>query len=589
MSYCVQRGSLHICGLKIIASRKGAKAAKTFFKILGELGPWREELLFMRAFNHLILLLIFFPAAGQIHDVIIRHGTVVDGSGQAGYKADVAIDNDTITFIGNLSTSKGKIEIDATDRVVTPGFINMLSWADGTLLKDGRGLSDLKQGVTLEVFGEGLSPGPRKRNANSQLWRTLGGYFEYLENKGVSPNFASFVGATTVREYVIGNMNRKPSNEEIKKMRLLVAQAMEEGAMGVGSSLIYAPATFASTEELIELCEEASRYGGMYITHMRSESDNILPALNETFRIAQEANIPAEIYHLKINQQRNWNKIDTILYKIDSAQKAGLRISANMYPYAASATGLKERIPTWAQEGGIVKLRARITNPSTREKILFDMAHGIPTRNSDPHYVMVLGFKKDSLNKLYKGKRLDEIAKLHGKTSDETTLDLLTADKSSIGAVYFLISEGNMIRMLREPYVSIGSDGGAVAITPAFSSDGTHPRAYGTFARYLGKYIREEKVTTLEEGVRRMTSMPALRLKIQGRGMIKRGFYADITVFDPRTILDHATFENPHQYATGVVHVFVNGVQVIKNGEHTGALPGRCVRGPGWKKGKKKA
>ncbi|HWA33326.1 MAG TPA: amidohydrolase family protein, partial [Cyclobacteriaceae bacterium] len=275
-----------------------------------------------------------------------------------------------------------------------------------------------------------------------------------------------------------------------------------------------------------------------------------------------------------------------VLFKIDSARQAGLKISANMYPYAASATGLKERIPTWAQEGGIVKLRSRINNPSTREKILSDMANGIPTRNSDPHDVMVLGFKKDSLNKLYKGKRLDEIAVVHGKSADETTLDLLTADKSSIGAVYFLISERNMARMLREPYVSIGSDGGAVAITPDFMNDGTHPRAYGTFARFLGKYVRDEQVATLEEGVRRMTSMPALNLRIQKRGVVKRGNYADIVVFDPNTISDHATFEDPHQYATGVMHVFVNGIHVLKDGEHTGALPGRCVRGPGWKKPK---
>ncbi len=542
----------------------------------------------MRAYQHLILLLIFFPATGQVHDIIIRNGTIVDGSGTARYKADVAIDKDTIAFIGALSSAKGKVEIDATGLVVAPGFINMLSWADGTLLKDGRGMSDLKQGVTMEVFGEGLSPGPRKRPANSQLWRSLGDYFVYLERKGVSPNFASFVGATTIREYVIGHQNRKPSDEEMKKMRMLVAQAMEEGAMGVGSSLIYAPAAFAPTEELIALCESASQYGGMYITHMRSEGDRIFAALNETFRIAYEANIPAEIYHLKINQQRNWTKIDTVLYKIDSARKAGLRISANMYPYAASATGLKERIPTWAQEGGIAKLRARIKNPATREKILYEMANGIPTRNSDAHDVMILGFKKDSLNRRYKGKRLDDIARLHGKSADETTLDLLTADKSSIGAVYFLISENNLNRMLRESYVSIGSDGGAVATTQEFVNDGTHPRAYGTFARFLGKYVRDENVATLEEGVRRITSMPAQHLKIQKRGTIKPGFYADITVFDPEAIRDHATFENPHQYATGVAHVFVNGVHVIKNGEHTGAMPGRCVRGPGWKKNKAK-
>jgi N-acyl-D-amino-acid deacylase len=361
---------------------------------------------------------------------------------------------------------------------------------------------------------------------------------------------------------------------------------MEEGAVGLGSSLIYSPATFATTEELIALCHEVSSAGGMYITHMRSESDRILSALNETFRIAREANIPTEIYHLKINQQRNWNKIDTVLQKIDSAQGAGLRISADMYPYAASATGLKERNPTWAQEGGISRLRQRIEDPHSRAQILYDMAHGIPTRNSDAHDVMVLGFKNDSLNVLYKGKRLDEIALLHGKSPDETTLDLLVADKSSIGAVYFLISETNMVRMLREPYVSIGSDAAAPAMTAEFMKDGIHPRAYGTFARFLGKYVRDEQLMSLEEGVRRITSMPAARLKIEKRGSITKGYHADIVVFDPAGIRDHATFENPHVYATGVAHVIVNGVQVIRNGEHTGATPGRCVRGPGWKKAK---
>ena len=538
----------------------------------------------MKAFAFLICVSICFHGVAQTHDVIIRNGTIMDGSGRTAFKGDLAIDADTITAIGDLSMSRAETDIDARGLAVAPGFINMLSWADGTLLKDGRGMSDLKQGVTLEVFGEGLSPGPRKRTANSTLWRTLGEYFDHLEKKGVSPNFTSFVGATTVRDYVIGNQNRKPSVIELEKMKALVRQAMQEGAMGVGSSLIYAPATFATTEELIALCKEASKYGGMYITHMRSESDHILPALNETFRIASEANLPAEIYHMKINQQRNWRKIERVLFKIDSAQKAGLSISADMYPYAASATGLKERIPVWAQEGGLVKLRSRIRNPAERARILYDMEHGIPTKNSDPRDVMVLGFKSDSLNGLYKGKRLDEVARLHGKNADETVLDLLTADKTSIGAVYFLISESNMQRMLRQPYVSIGSDGGAIATTPDFVNDGTHPRAYGTFARFLGKYVREENLMTMEEGIRRITSLPASRLKIRKRGSLQTGYFADVVVFDAAAIIDHATFENPHQYATGVVHVFVNGKQVIRNGDHTGAKPGRCVRGPGWKK-----
>jgi N-acyl-D-amino-acid deacylase len=358
---------------------------------------------------------------------------------------------------------------------------------------------------------------------------------------------------------------------------------MEEGAMGVGSSLIYAPATFATTEELIELCKEAGRYGGMYITHMRSESDKILEAVNETLRIGREANIPVEIYHLKINHERNWKKIDTLFSKIDSARKAGARITANLYPYNFSATGLKERVPNWAQEGGIAQMRARIRNPETREKILYDMEHGIPTRNSDPANVMLLGFKKDSLSKLYKGKRLDEVARLHGKNADETVLDLLVADQSSIPAVYFLISEDNMKRMLQQSYVSIGSDAGALALTKDFLELGAHPRAYGTFARVLGTYARDQKLMTLQEAIRRMTSLPAGHLKLKKRGTLRPGQYADVVVFDPAKVQDHATVDQPHQYATGVNHVFVNGVQVIQDGEHTGARPGRCVRGPGWK------
>lgn len=520
----------------------------------------------------------------QTFDVIFRNGMIYDGSGNKSYKADLAINADTIAFIGDLSKAKGKTEIDATGLAVAPGFINMLSWADGTLLTDGRSMSDIKQGVTLEVFGEGLSPGPRKRSKKSNLWTTLGGYFDYLQKKGVSPNFASFVGATSVRTYVLDQQSREPNDIELKQMKELVKQAMEEGAMGLGTSLIYAPATFATTEELIELSKVAAQYGGSYITHMRSESDKILEALNETFRISKEAKIPVEIYHLKINHQRNWRKIDTVLFKIDSAQKAGLKISANMYPYTASATGLKERVPTWAQEGGPTPMRARFKNPELRKKVLYDMRNGIPTKNSDPRDVMLLGFKKDSLNKLYKGKRLDDVARLHGKDADETVLDLLSADKSSIAAVYFLISEDNMKKMIQQLYVSLGSDGGSLALTKEFTESGTHPRAYGTFSRFLGKYVRDEKLMSMEEGIRRMTSLPASHLKIKKRGELKKGYYADVVLFDVQKIIDKAAFEDSHQYSEGMIHVFVNGVQVLKDSEHTGSLPGRLVKGPGFKK-----
>lgn len=514
----------------------------------------------------------------QDYDIVLRGGMVYDGLGNPPVRTDVGIRGDTIAFLGDLSKANAGQVIAVDGWAVAPGFINMLSWADGTLLKDGRSMSDIKQGVTLEVFGEGISPGPRKRSRRSKLWTTLGGYFDHLETQGVSTNFASFVGATSVRTYVMGEVNRPPSAEELAQMKRLVREAMKQGAVGVGSSLIYAPATFASTEELIELCKVAAEYKGMYITHMRSESDKILEAINETVRIAKEAGVPAEIYHLKINQQRNWSKIDAVLNKIDSARNAGVRITANMYPYVASATGLKERVPTWAQEGTAAEMRKRFVDPVIRNKILTDMERGFPTKNSPPEQVVLLGFRKDSLNLLYKGKRLDEVARLHGKSADETVLDLVVADKTSVPALYFLMSEDNMRRMLKQPYVSIGSDGGSLATTEDFLDLGAHPRAYGTFARVLGTYTRDEKLFTLEEAIRKMTSLPAANLGLKKRGALKPGHFADVVVFDPATIRDRATFEEPHQYAEGVVHVLVNGVAVIRDGEHTGAKPGRCVR-----------
>jgi len=460
----------------------------------------------------------------------------------------------------------------------------MLSWAGEFLLSDGRSMSDLKQGVTLEVFGEGLSPGPRLRRPRDKQWKTLGEYFETLEKKGVSTNFASFVGATTVREYVLGRANRAPSPEELEKMKGLVQVAMEEGAMGVGSSLIYAPADFASTEELIELSKVAAQYGGMYISHIRNESDNILKALDEAFRIGSEAGLPVEIYHLKISHERNWNKINTVVKKIDSARKAGLKVTANMYTYTASGTGLTARLPTWVQEGGPAELRKRLKDPLTRSMILVDLRLGIPERNAHPKDVLVMGFSKDSLNKRYKGKRLDEISRLHGKHADETMIDLLVADRSSIPCMYFLMSEDIMKKMLRLPYVSFCSDGSSMAAEFPYTEARTHPRTYGSFARWLGRYVREEKLVTLEEGIRRLTGLPASNLKLTRRGNLAKGYFADVVVFDPNTIRDVATYEDPHRYAEGMVHVFVNGKQVLQDGAHTGAMPGRVVRGPGWKK-----
>lgn len=531
-----------------------------------------------------LLLLLFCGAIpAPDYDVILRNGIVYDGLGGEPYRADVALRGDTIAAIGNLLTTTAKAEIDVRGKAIAPGFINMLSWADGSLLKDGRSMSDIKQGVTLEVFGEGWSPGPRnKKNSKDTLWTSLGGYFQMLERKGVTPNFASFAGGTTVRNLVLGYQNRKPTADEMTRMKKLVEDAMKQGAMGLGTSLIYAPADYASTEELVELSKVAAKYGGMYITHMRSESDKILPALNEVFRIAREANIPVEIYHLKINNTWNWNKIDTVLAKIDSAQRAGLKITADMYTYNASGTNLSARLPTWVQEGGAVAMRKRFKDPATRKRILRELELGIPTRNSDPKDVMLLGFRKDSLTKLYQGKRLSEVAKMHGKDANETMLDLIYADKSGIPSIFFLISEDNLKRMLPLPYVSICSDAASIAAEEPYIKDSTHPRAYGSFSRVLSQYVREEKLFSLQEGIRKMTSLPASTLKLKKRGVLKIGNHADIVVFDPALIKDKATFEKPHQYAEGMDHVFVNGVQVLDNGEHTGAMPGRCIRGSGW-------
>jgi N-acyl-D-amino-acid deacylase len=463
----------------------------------------------------------------------------------------------------------------------------MLSWADLSLLKDGSSLSDIRQGVTLEVFGEGYSVGPVKRKTTKpvdSLWTTMEGYFKFALKKGITPNIASFVGATTIRIHELGRENRAPTPEELDRMKKLVAEAMEQGAMGLGSSLIYAPADYASTEELIALAQVASSYGGMYTTHMRSEGDFILKALDETFRIAEEAKIPTEIYHLKINLARNWAKIDTLLFRIDSARNAGLKITANNYPYVASATGLTARLPNWVQEGGAKEMRKRLKNSETLERVLYEMRNGIPYKNSDPINVMMLGFRMDSLNKLYKGKRLDQVASIHGKDPDQTVIDLLMKDRSDIACVYYQQSEYNIRKIITQPYVSFGSDAASFSDSPVFKDWGsTHPRAFGTFARVLGKYVREEKLMTLEEAIRKLTSLPATNLKIKDRGLLKEGYFADITIFNPELITDHATFEEPKQYATGMVHVFVNGIQVLDQGIHTGARPGRIVYGPGYK------
>jgi N-acyl-D-amino-acid deacylase len=532
-----------------------------------------------------ILALTFRENKPLEYDCILRNGTIYDGSGAEPFTADIAIHGDTIAAIGDLKDLKGTKEIDASGLAVAPGFINMLSFAHETLLEDRFSVSDIKQGVTLEVFGEGFSPGPVKRTTRQRgdsLWTTLGEYFDYVSKKGFSPNVASFVGATTVRIHEMGFNDDRPSKEQMQRMTALVQQAMEDGAMGLGSSLIYPPASYSSTEEIIALAKVASAYGGMYITHMRSEGDFILDAINETIRISKEANIPTEIYHLKINLSRNWNKIDSVLGKIDSARGAGVPLTANMYPYTASGTGLNSRLPSWVQEGGAVMMRKRMRSPVVRKKVLYEMARGIPFKNSDPDKVVLLRFRLDTLNKLYGGKTLSEAAKLYGKSADETVIDLIVRDRSRIESLYFQQSEDVLGRILQQPYVSVGSDGGSYSLEAKHKSLADHPRAFGTFARILGKYVRDEKLLSLQEAIRRMTSLPAANMKLEKRGKLDRGYFADVVVFDPDSVTDFATYEQPHQYSKGMVHVFINGIQVMDRGTHTQATPGRVIRGPGW-------
>jgi N-acyl-D-amino-acid deacylase len=558
----------------------------------------------MKKLLYLVFFLFILSACEkQKYQVIIRGGTVYDGSGAAGVITDVGINADTVAFIGDLSKAIGEKEIDATGLAVSPGFINMLSWAVESLIIDGKSQADIRQGVTLEVFGEGSSMGPMndqmKADAMADMnrnpdwkyeidWTTLGEYMESMERRGIAPNIASFIGATTARVHELGYENRLPNAEEMERMKALVKQAMEEGALGVGSSLIYAPANYSSTEELIELCKVAGEYNGMYITHMRSEGNGIFGAVDETIRIAREGKLPAEIYHLKMAGNDNWWKLDSVLAKIDKANKEGLKITADMYTYPAGATGLDASMPPWVQEGGIKVWIKRLQDPKIRKKALEEMRkpsdswENLLLMAGSPDRVLLLGFANDSL-KRFTGKTLAEVAKIYGKSPEETAMDLVIADSTRVGTAYFMMSEENIKRQLVLPYLSFGSDAESPATEGVFLKSSTHPRAYGNFARVLGKYVRDEKVLTMEEAIRKLTSLPATNLKIKKRGLLQPGYYADLAIFDPAKIQDHATFENPHQYSTGMVHVFVNGTQVLENGEHTGATPGRVVRGPGWK------
>lgn len=556
-----------------------------------------------RIFVFLMLVVSILSCKKEEYDVIIRQGTVYDGSGAEGKIMDVGINSDTIAAIGDLSKAVGKKEIDAKGLAVAPGFINMLSWAVESLIIDGNSQSDIRQGVTLEVFGEGNSMGPindkmrkemqdgMKRNPDYAYdidWTTLNEYLQSLVKRGISPNVASFIGATTVRVHELEYDNRLPNEEELARMQDLVRKAMEEGALGVGSSLIYAPANYSSTEELIALNKVAAQYGGMYITHMRSEGNGIFGAVDETIRIAREAGLPAEIYHLKMAGSENWNKLDSVLAMIDAANTSGLKITADMYTYRAGATGLDAAMPPWLQEGGLQQWIKRMKNPQIRKKALEEMRkpsdkwENLLLMSGSPDNVLLLEFTNDSLRQ-FTGKTLAEVAKIHGKSPEETAMDLVMTDSTRVGTAYFMMSEENIKRQIALPYLSFGSDAGSPAAEGIFLKSNDHPRAYGNFARLLGKYVRDEKVIPMHEAIRKLTSLPASNLKIKKRGTLTPGYYADVVAFDPEKIQDHATFEQPHQYSTGMVHVFVNGEQVLADGEHTGARPGRVVRGPGWK------
>ncbi len=526
-----------------------------------------------------------------VYDYIIRNGTIYDGSGSEGFVADVAISGDRVAKIGLNLPGKGNKEVDASGMAVTPGYINMLSWATESLIIDGRSQSDIRQGVTLEVFGEGGSGGPLSETMKAEYdtppeWTTLGEYLEFLETKGISPNVASFIGATTLRIHQVGYEDRAPTDEEMENMKLLVKEGMEEGAMGIGSSLIYAPAFYSSTEELIELCKVASDYGGMYISHMRSESNRLLQALDELILIADEATIPAEVYHLKAGGKQNHYKMDLAIAKMDSARAAGLYITADMYNYTAGATGLDASMPPWVQEGGYDKWAERLQDPEIRTRVKAEMQEDTDDWENlgllaGYENVLLSGFRNTELRQ-YIGKTLLQVAEMRGTPPEETAMDLVVEDGSRVDVVYFLMSEENVKKQIRVPYVSFDSDAGSIAPEGDFLKYNPHPRAYGNFARLLGKYVRDEKVIPVHEAVYRLSGLPATNLKIRDRGFLREGYYADVVVFDPATIQDHATFEEPHQYSTGVYHVFVNGEQVLKDGEHTSATPGRVVRGPGW-------
>jgi len=535
-------------------------------------------------------LLFLSCQADPPYDVVIRNGQLLDGSGSPAVRADLGIRGDTIAAIGDLHAARALREVDASGLYLAPGFINMLSWANESLLVDGRSQSDLRQGVTLEVLGEGHSMGPLSEQMKREMlegqqdyhfdipWTTLGGYLQHLETKGVSTNFTSFVGNGTLREYVMGYEKREPSPEELEAMKALLQQAMEEGAVGLSTSLIYVPSGHASTGEIIELAKIAAAYDGMYISHIRNEEDSLLYAVKELIQIAETAGIRSEIYHFKASGQANWQLLDSAIALVGDARARGLAVTTDMYMYNASSTGLNVLMPAWAKDGGHEKTMEFLADPAQRDRIIRETSFHVPPEN-----ILLVGFKNHALRPLI-GKTLEEVAAERGISPAEAVADLIFEDDSRIQVVYFSMDEENIKKKLALPYMSVCSDAGSYTNEGVFLQQSTHPRAYGSFARLLAHYVREEGVISLEEAIRRLTSLPASNLKLEGRGLLREGYFADVVIFDPQTIRDRATFEAPHQYATGVEHVFVNGVQVLDAGTHTGATPGRFVRGPGARK-----
>jgi N-acyl-D-amino-acid deacylase len=539
------------------------------------------------------------------YDLILRGGDIYDGSGGEPFVGDVAIDGDKIVALGDIGAASADLEVDVSGLAVAPGFVNMMSWANESLIHDGRSQSDIRQGVTLEIMGEGSSMGPLNDSMKEEMirqqgdiqfdveWTSLAEYLDFLEQRGISPNVASFIGAATPREYVIGHEDRPPTPEELDQMRSLVRKAMEDGALGVASSLMYPPGLFADTSELIELSKIAAEYDGMYISHMRDEGAHMIKAVNELITIAREADIRAEIYHLKSSGQANWPSFDKAVELVEEARAEGLEITADVYTYPAGSTGLNVTIPPWVQEGGFDASLERMSDPAIREQIIREM--NMPSDDWENMYMMpgtpdgilLVSFKSDALKPLT-GKTVAEVAAIRGTSPENTIMDLIIEDGSRIGTVYFTQSEDIVRKAVALPWVSFNSDEASLAPEGVFLESNPHPRAYGSFARVLGKYVRDEQVITLQEAIRKLAALPAHNMRIDRRGELKQGFYADVVVFDPDKIQDHATFVEPHQYATGMIHVFVNGQQVLKDGEHTGATPGRAVRGPGWKKGEKR-